>query len=775
MGVHGITTLLKERGWLRPASNNECCSARLWKEWNPVEALLGNEDGGPSSSSQRRIPPQSLFLIDGNGLAFYLHQVAYARHIRNVGNTTTTTTTICCPLTNSLNPKQITQVLPCLLPLHLLKEATMEFVSTLRKHNIRMQVFWDGRARRFKALTNQKRKQRRQEEWGTLQQYCFHGSMPKERNTCQWGCHFPFSSMFLKCVRNALHVAFVNMVDCPEEADGELARRASGDPSAYVIGQDSDFFFYKDIQYIPLDSICTSQSSLHAVVGTRVEIAEFLGLEDDQMVEFAILKGNDYVDLSTLKTPIMRDPQSIIAYLQDQDDGYQVDASEQAGRSLEYVRCLYNLENLDSFPLDGTRRQPDTNNNSDTSITSEDDKIMREIQRVISFPGDFPNDQATVFPDDNSVRDAVIRCLQTYIDQSLYTDNEASCLALKQIHLDAYKASTMPSAFPIPLEHRPRWTDIRAAYVIETCISRILQSSRQSFLARGTAPDTLLNHIQFQAVLFSLQGPDFKDDPALADGDSPEVGDTPASPSVERVQLPIDEHESKILETIQNNRVTIIHGETGCGKSSRVPIMLLNSPPPIPSMQVKFFMSQPRRIAAKALVERVRSCEPEHGHKFALRMGHGWREYESNRTQAWFVTTGYLTRLLANHPDRFDDCTHLIIDEVHERSVDTDILCLLCRRLLKNNQKIRLVLMSATLATKLYQDYFQVPNEPIHVGVRKFPIQEFFVEDLAQFGLPPKEAKDALAIQKECESKRCNSAPSQPELSKRFALVSIST
>jgi HrpA-like RNA helicase len=249
---------------------------------------------------------------------------------------------------------------------------------------------------------------------------------------------------------------------------------------------------------------------------------------------------------------------------------------------------------------------------------------------------------------------------------------------------------------------------------------------------------------------------------------------SPSIPAViERPFLPIDEHEETILDTIQANRVTIIHGETGCGKSSRVPVMILDAPSPEPTLpKVKLFISQPRRIAAASLVERVRSCEPEHGEKFAVRMGHGYREYESSKTQAWFVTTGYLTRLLANHPERFDDVTHLIIDEVHERSVDTDILCLLCRRLLEQNETIRLVLMSATMATKLYQEYFQVPFDPIHVGVRRFPIQEFFVEDLAcTFQLPPNEVQATKAIEKECNTKRCKTAPTQVELSKRFSLA----
>ena len=100
--------------------------------------------------------------------------------------------------------------------------------------------------------------------------------------------------------------------------------------------------------------------------------------------------------------------------------------------------------------------------------------------------------------------------------------------------------------------------------------------------------------------------------------------------------------------------------------------MLLRAPPPNPHHKVtKLFISQPRRIAAKALVERLRAVEPDLKDQLALRMGHGVREYESKETRAWFVTTGYIVRLLANRPDKFDSISFLVVDEVHERSVDT--------------------------------------------------------------------------------------------------------
>ena len=142
-------------------------------------------------------------------------------------------------------------------------------------------------------------------------------------------------------------------------------------------------------------------------------------------------------------------------------------------------------------------------------------------------------------------------------------------------------------------------------------------------------------------------------------------------------------------------------------------------------------------------------------------MGHGVKEYQTANTRAWFVTTGYLVRLLANNPERFTHISYIVIDEVHERSVDSDILCLLCRRLLHTNSQIRLVLMSATLAANMYQEYFGTPEPPIKVGARRFPVKEVYLDDFVdELNFKRKQRKAIESMLSECHRTKCISAPS---------------
>lgn len=123
--------------------------------------------------------------------------------------------------------------------------------------------------------------------------------------------------------------------------------------------------------------------------------------------------------------------------------------------------------------------------------------------------------------------------------------------------------------------------------------------------------------------------------------------------------------------------MTIIHGETGCGKSSRLPQFLLEESQFF-GENCRIFVSQPRRIAVVGMMRRLR---PSLGYKVGMRMGHGVRD-ETPETQLVYVTTGYLVKLMAHKPASLGKCTHIVIDEVHERSVDGDLVCLLARDLL---------------------------------------------------------------------------------------------
>ena len=764
MGVRGIRHLLKDVGWIdggdeNSESNNpqkqQPCNGKIWKEWNASDAFLGNRNN--NSPPLEKIPSNAKFWIDGNGLAFYLHTIAYTRYLstlqinnHNKNNTNYGRNPVYdCPTTQEVmaDPIATTLALPCMLPLSILRDVTKEFALGLRDHVEQMKVLWDGPCRRFKAKTDQQRQMDRDREESYLELYCNHGTlMAKKKNleyASEWKDLFPLSRLFATCVRHALSECRIENILCLEEADVELAQKASGDSFSFVLGMDSDFFFYKDIQYIPLNQLSIQQpGGLHAFCARRSDLANLLGLDSDhRLIDLVLLMGNDYVDpflcLEAPKEIDLTSVQSMLYYLQCHED-YFVTAKENQEAPVEFVRSLYNLHSLDAFPLD-ERLNP-------------------------SMDEDRGEKGSVLQPYDTMVRNGLLRFLQAVLDK--HVDNPK--FPLTEEALRAFEATSTPEgrkALPA-LEIRPNYAEMKAAKYIEKCIARCYRESQTSLLIRATPPDYLMSRVHFHTALALFR----KDD--IEDNEVPEEVPEPKQAVPVPIRLPIDDHEETILENIRNHRVTIIHGETGCGKSSRVPVMLLNAPPPDGSLRkVRFFISQPRRIAAKALVERVRSCEPELRDKFALRMGHGWKEYETKDTQAYFVTTGYLVRLLANHPERFDSCTHLVIDEVHERSVDTDILCLLCRRLLETNRTIRLVLMSATLATKMYRDYFSVPNEPIHVGVRRYPITEYFVEDLERFGIPQQEVKAAAAIAHENETLFCTSAPTAKQMKHRFSLA----
>lgn len=94
-----------------------------------------------------------------------------------------------------------------------------------------------------------------------------------------------------------------------------------------------------------------------------------------------------------------------------------------------------------------------------------------------------------------------------------------------------------------------------------------------------------------------------------------------------------------------------------------------------------------------------------------------------------FTTTGVLLRRLATGDSDLSSISHVIVDEVHERSVDSDFLLLELREVLKRNHQIKIILMSATINSELFSKYFS--DAPcIEIPGRTFPVADHYLEEI---------------------------------------------
>ncbi|CAL1132299.1 unnamed protein product [Cladocopium goreaui] len=142
-----------------------------------------------------------------------------------------------------------------------------------------------------------------------------------------------------------------------------------------------------------------------------------------------------------------------------------------------------------------------------------------------------------------------------------------------------------------------------------------------------------------------------------------------------------------------------------------------------PKSKIAGAVTQPRRIAAISLAQRVASQLNESvGQTVGYRVAMDGQVSTSTRLS--FVTTGWLLMYLAHRPEALRHYSHIVLDEIHERDLDMDLLCLLLKRSLEKNPNLRLVLMSATVdATQLEQR--TLPGHPFVCGWQQLRPKDF--------------------------------------------------
>lgn len=219
------------------------------------------------------------------------------------------------------------------------------------------------------------------------------------------------------------------------------------------------------------------------------------------------------------------------------------------------------------------------------------------------------------------------------------------------------------------------------------------------------------------------------------------------SPEIQqqRMNLPVFSEEHKIMEAIYHHDCVIICGETGSGKTTQVPQFLYeagfgNTKSDIhPGM---IGVTQPRRVAAVSMSERVSNELGSHGKRvgYQIRFDSTIKnENTAEGTALKFMTDGVLLREMMSDL-LLNKYSAIIIDEAHERNINTDILIGMLSRILKLRRKyhesnpekykpLKLIIMSATLRVTDFSEnklLFKSPPTILKISARQHPVSVHF-------------------------------------------------
>jgi ATP-dependent helicase HrpB len=153
--------------------------------------------------------------------------------------------------------------------------------------------------------------------------------------------------------------------------------------------------------------------------------------------------------------------------------------------------------------------------------------------------------------------------------------------------------------------------------------------------------------------------------------------------------LPVDALVPDILQSLKTTPSLVVEAEPGAGKTTRIPAALLNA------VQGDVLVLEPRRIAARMAAARVaKELSEDLGDTVGYQVR--FERVAGPRTRLHFLTEGVLTRRLVADPE-LKGVDAVILDEFHERHLETDLALALLKRLQRRRPALRIIVMSATM------------------------------------------------------------------------------